>query len=308
MRRKKISLILIIVFLVIFSPLAVLGFIHKNNQNMLDENPGHDRYFKGYIWFYDDNDNYLSKYECQTETCKLSGLTIDDEKYGINYYKEGTQDDVGIINNHYTFITDGVFNYLYDITTGTSLQKYKAIKTYNTTIEGNYYIVQNENNLWGVLTINNMLTAVLPFEYDFIGLKSELNNNNNLVSEKFIVSKDSKWYLVDENNSAITGETTDPIVDYINEIMFTKANGKVRIFDFNENEFLAQLNIKDFISLSNCTGVILDNNYLNIYKNLYYAPVKQIYLSDPDNVTMENNGYNITVKIGENVIDTVELN
>lgn len=307
MERKKISLIIIIVLLIIFVPLSIFGIIFQNGKNMLDENPAHDRYYKGYVWFYDENDNFLNKYECKTEICELSSSTIDDDKYGINYYKEGTKKEIDVINNHYAFIRDGELNYLFDITKGTAQMKFKSVKTYNTSIDGNLYILQNERDVWGAARIGNEFMPVLSFEYDFIGLTNNLDNNGNLVAKRFIVLKDSMWYLVDDNDSALITKISYPIVDYSNTTVVAKVDNSYKIYDYNNNEHFTDMSISKYILLNNCIGVV-SGNYLHIYTNIASNSIKEIYLTDLEHVSMESAGNIVNVKINDSVIDTIAIN
>ena len=308
MNNNKSVLITIVVLLCIFTPLTIVGLLSRKNISPLEENPNHDTYFEGYMWFYDSEDKYLSKYECLTEVCEYTNPTIDDNTYGMNYYKDGTIKSVSLINDKYTFITDGANIYLYSADTGHTLQTYKAVKTYNTNLENNAYIVKDDNGVWGVLSISDVLSKILPFEYSFIGLKNEVNENGELKSNKFIVQKDTKWYIVDNNNSALTGYIDDPIIDYTNEYVFSKNADKVRIYSYQNYEYLESYNIKDYILEDKYIGIVTDT-FLLVYENLGNSYLKSVVLTEGTNeIDLEKIDNKLNIKINGSVTETIEIN
>ncbi len=305
--KNKGIFITIIVLLCIFVPLTIIGFLNKRNISPLEENPNHDTYYNGYMWFYDSEDNFLSKYECITETCIYANTVIDDETYGINYYKEGIKKEVNIIGNKYALITDGSLVHLYSVSNGSILQSYKAVKNYNTDLENNTYIIQNNEGVWGALTIGETLKSILPFEYSFIGLKNELKEDNTLSTSKFIVSKDQKWFIVDNNNSALTGYIDDPIIDYTNEYVFSKNNDRVRIYSYENYEYLPDYNIKNYILEDKYIGIVTDS-FLLIYENLGNKYIKSMALTDNTNdIDLEKNNNKLDIKVNGEVKESIEL-
>lgn len=305
--KNKSVFITIVVLLCIFAPLTIIGFLNKRNISPLEENPNHDTYYKGYMWFYDEEDNFLSKYECATETCVFANSVIDDDTYGINYYKEGKQQEIKIDGNKYALITDGALVNLYSIISGSILQSYESIKNYNINLENNTYIIQNSEGVWGALIIGDSLKSILPFEYSFIGLKNELKDDNTLSTSKFIVSKDQKWFIVDNNNSALTGYIDDPIVDYTNEYIFSKNNDKVRIYSYDNYEYLPDYNIKNYILEDKYIGIITDS-FLLIYENLGNKYIKSIALTDNNgDIDLEKNNNILDIKINGEIKESIEL-
>lgn len=306
-KNNKIVLITIIVLLCIFAPLSIIGLLGRQNISPLEENPNHDTYYDGYMWFYDANDEFLSKYECATEICEYTNTTINDDTYGINYYKEGNIPSVSLINDKYTFITDGSVIYLYAADTGTTLQSYKEVKTYNTKLENNAYIVKNNNDVWGVIRFGDNLGAMLPFEYSFIGLTNNLNEDGTLSTDKFIVQKDTKWYLVDSNNSAITGYIDDPIIDYNEDYVFSKNQNRVRIYSYENYEYLTNYEIKDYILVDNYIGIIT-NNFVLLFENLGNSYIKSVALTNSDsNIEIEKVENKINIKVDGEIKESVEL-
>ena len=306
-KNNKIVLITIIVLLCIFAPLTIIGLLSRENISILEENPNHEKYYDGYIWFYDKEDKFLSKYECMTEICEYTNTTIDDGTYGINYYKEGKKNSVSLINEKYAFITDGSVIYLYSADTGTTLQKYKEVKNYKTELENDAYIIKNDKDVWGVVKFANGLGAMLPFEYSFIGLKNDINEDGTLSTDKFIVQKDTKWYIVDNTGNAITGLIDDPIIDYTNDYVFSKNSDKVRIYGYENFEYLQNYDIKEYILIDNYIGIVT-NNFVLVYKHLGESPLKTVSRTDASsNVEIEKVDNKINIKINGEVKESVEL-
>lgn len=306
-KNNKVVLITIIVLLCIFTPLTVVGLLTRGNISPIEENPNHETYYDGYIWFYDLNNDYLSKYECMTEICEFTNPTIDDDIYGINYYKDGTINSVSLMNNKYTFITDGAVINLYAANTGTVLQTYKAVKTYNTTLENNSFIVQNNDGVWGVISISDTLGAALPFEYSFIGLLGNINEEGTLSTDKFIVQKDTKWYIVDNTNNTLSGEISDPIVNFTNDYIFSKNTEQVRIYGFDNTEYLDKYTIRNYILEDKYIGIVTDN-FLLVYEHLAQDYIKSVVLTDKNSeVDLEKVDNNLNIKINGEVTDTIEL-
>lgn len=306
--KNKSVLITIVVSLCIFTPLTILGILNTNNISPLEENPDHETYYKGYMWFYNSNNEFLSKYECTTEICEYVSTIIDDDTYGINYYKDGLVNNVSLINDKYALITDGALVHLYSASTGGVLQSYKAVKTYKTNIENNTYIVENSNGIWGVLSISDNLMAILPFEYSFIGLKNDLNDDGTLNADKFIVSKDQKWFMVDNKNSAITGYIDDPIIDYNNEYVFSKNGDRVRIYSYENYEYLEDYTIKDYILEDKYIGIVT-NSFFLVYENLGTKYIKSMVITDNmSNFDLEKKDNKLNIKVNGEIKESIELN
>lgn len=305
MENKKPTLITIVVLLLIFTPLTIIGLLFRDNRHPLEENPTHEFFYKGHLWFYDSEDNYLSDYECMTEVCDYTTTIINDDTYGIKYYKDGVNNKLKLLNDKYTFLTDGAVVYLYDSFSGSTLQTYKGIKNYGTTINGDYYIVENNNDLWGVLMVNEALASILPFEYDFISLPNKLLNDNVLDSSKFIVLKDSKWFIVNNENSAVSGKLDDPIIDLNDNYIFTKNNNQIRIFSYDNYEYLTSFKVNDYIISNGYIGIVTDN-YLLVYKHLGENYIKSVTLTNQNGKIELNYQDNVlSILIDDKVVDTI---
>lgn len=307
MENKKPVLITIVVLLLIFTPLTIIGLLFRDDRHPLEENPTHDFFYKGYLWFYDKNDEFLSKYECMTNICDYTTGIINDDTYSMKYYKEGNSPKMTLLDDKYTFLTDGSVIYLYDAQSGSALQTYKALKNYSTNINGDYYIIQNTDDLWGVLMVNEMLASVLPFEYDFIGLPNRILTENTLASDKFIVKKDNKWFIVNNKNNVISGYIDNPIIEITEDYIFSKDENKVRVYSYNNFEYLTAFQIKDYILIDGYVGIITDN-FVLVYKHLGENYIKSVTIPNKDaQVTFERKDNNLNVLMDGNVVETIAV-
>ena len=100
----------------------------------------------------------------------------------------------------------------------------------------------------------------------------------------------------------------DPIVDYTNEYIFTKNGDKVRIYSYQNYEYLTNYNIKNYILKDNYVGIVTDN-FLLIYDNLGTQYIKSIALSDNKSaIELEKNNNVLNIIINNDIIESIELN
>ena len=303
MKNKVIVLVVISVLLCIFLPASILGTIHKINVSP-SRNPNHELKYNGYLWFYDKNE-LMSKYECQTDDCDLATTIIDDNEYGINYYQDGN-DKIGIVDGMFTFIKDGNIK-LYNIQNGYVLQEYKAVKNYNITLENNYYILENTNEKWGVLSIGSNLGMIIPFEYDFVGLKN-IFSDKYLQTEKFIVMKNNEWNLVHDGETLLENGLENPIIDYTDNHIFTKNNDEIKIFNYDGTQIVNNLEITDYQILDKYIAIFTDK-ILVIYddsKNVILKTISNDVLNGE--VSLQLNGDELDVLIDNEIIEKIVSN
>ncbi len=305
MNNKKATFYVIVGLLVIFLPLTVFETVIKLQNRNIEENPNHDFFYDGYLWFYSDTNELLSKYECMTEVCELAKTTIDDADYGINYYTEGTIEQLPILGD-YAFITDGSEIKLYNITSGNTLDTYKAIKDYHTKLGSNSVIVQNNSGLWGMFSFENNLNSILPFEYNFIGI-----GNNPLEGflsiSKMITLKDNKWAIVDNTNSMLSGYIDDPIVDYNDEYIISKNDNIFKVYGYNDTEYFMDMQITNYVRLDNYLGIV-EGNTLRVYNSLNNDPIKEITLPSPDSkIEFQMEEGNLNILIDNSASDTLAI-
>ena len=283
--NKKYSLAVIILLLITFIPLTLFGYIYRKN-NKVEENPNHDLYFNNKLWFYDRDGNLINNYNCQNSSCSLAKSNMNkDKEYNINYYKEGTEENISIINNKYAFIQDGDLINLYDIKANKVIQNYFSVNNYNTTLSDNIFILQDKNKMFGVLYLDDIVNLVIPFEYDYIGLKNDIDENNNLIVNNFIAQKNNKWFLISNINEKLTSDFETIITDYSDKYIISNTD-TISIYDYYSNKFVINNRIDKYIFEGVFTGIICDKK-LYIYLNLNDNFVKQVDISNGENVSLK---------------------
>lgn len=295
MRDNRYSLVIIILLLIIFFPLTIYGYIYRSN-NKIDDNPNHDMYYKGKVWFYNNSSELLGFYECKSEKCELAKSTIDDKKYNLNYYTDGTKEYINSKDDNYVFIQDGEYVYLFDIKHNKVIQEYLKVNDYNTKIDSPIVIAQNKEEKYGVLYFSNNINLVLPFEYDFISLVNKVNQNNELISNKIVVLQNEKWSLVDNSGKKITSDYNNPITDYTDKYIIT-FDKLYNIYDYEGNQFVSNLTIQKYIFENKYIGLV-SNNKLYIYSDLNNNPLKEYNITSNSSVSLKYE--NSTLKIYDN--------
>lgn len=294
MKTKTYSLVIIIILLCIFVPLTIFGYVYKKN-NTFEENPNHDFYFQGKLYFYNENNELVNKYTCNNAICELAkSSTEDNDKYKINYYKDGNMLNIPITQGGFAFIQDGDLVYLYNYISDLTLHGYTTINNYNTGINDSLFIVKDNDN-YGVLKVSENVDIVIPFEYSFIGLKNKINENNNIDASTFIVNKNNSWYLIDREVNDLSVKLNNPIIDYNNKYIITYSDN-YQIYDYNGNEYTLDMKINDYILEDNYIGII-NNKKLYIYKDLNDSYIKEFDIkTNKDNIKfkMENDRIIIT--------------
>ena len=278
MQTKKNSiLVIIIVLLIIMVPLAILstylkfsGFNKKEDKKPAEfSKPTEEiqptnnlKYQDGKLYFYDLNDNLLGEYQCEKDPCSYAVSTIDDSNYAISYL-ESEEQDINVFHN-YTFINDNNKIIIYNFQTKEIVKTYQAIKNYNNMLEG-YLIVQDENDKWGVIKLDEEITEIIPSEYDFIGLTDNLNENNMLNSENFIVLKDNLWAIIDNEGDLASNFLSAEISSY-NELLISVVNDNIYyVYDYNGKRVIDEKGF-NYVSFTNKFLNIVDqSNNLYIY-------------------------------------------
>ena len=245
-KNRKSVLIMIIFLMIIFIPAAVIGTTNHLKNGGKSHNKSKDFYHDGKLYFYDYN-VLLGNYTCENKICDYAYETVDDDKYSLNTYKDGKVDQIEMINKRYAFIIDTesgnvTDNYadipikLYDISTNKVIITLKAVKDYTIGIEGNHYIVQNEEGLWGVISFEDTINSDIPYEYQYIGLhNSTANNSTSLDADTFVVSSSAGWKLISNKNIDLTQTYTNEIYDFNSMYVITKANDLYYINDYQGN-------------------------------------------------------------------------
>ncbi len=265
MQAKKSTLYTIIVLLVITLPLAIYGtVIHlKNKPSATDrENPNHEFHYKDKLYFYNENNELLSKYECNSGLCGYPETIIDDDEYGINYYSEGEEKEFIYNNGNYTFIVDNQNIMLFDKKLGSVLVNYSKIKNYHTALADDLVIIK-QGAKWGVLDLKS-LKNILPYDYEFVGLPNKLIDGK-LQTDHFIVLEKTWWYIFDKEGKALNAGISHPIKDFNDQYIITSEN---KIYDYESTEITPSMAFKEAYIVDNYIVLITNNNMILVYEDL----------------------------------------
>ncbi len=267
--NKRIVLYTMIVLLIIFFPLTIYSYTLKNkNINNEEENIKHFPYFKGYLWFYNEDALLINKYKCENERCTYT---------------------YPIINQKYVFITDGNLIKLYDIINNQIYNTYNEVKK-----EDNVYLV-SKDNLWGVYEINEEIKEI----------EKIVNESITILNHKLIIKKDNKWTLKDQNKT-ILSNLEHEIVAFNNNYVISKGTNEFMIYDLNGNLLMNDYYISNYSISDNYLALVI-NNTLYIYKDLNNNYLQSYYLNNIQNISIEEGDNNLLIKQDNILLDTLAI-
>ena len=315
---QKGALIVLIILLCIFVPLAGAGLYFKytgSSEPATLENTNKDFFFDNQLWFYSKSDgSLLGTYSCENPICGYALNTNNDAEYEINSYPLEEGSTIQLLNNRFAILRDtkdlsDTKVFIYDLTTKMAYKElsYTEVNNYGVGIAGNLVIAKNDHNKYGVLSLENMMNVFIPFEYDYIALKNDLNEEGEVLADYFIVLKDGSWYLIDRSEAILTEKISDPIVDYTGSYLITRnINGLYHLVNYSNNRVLDE----DFANLSftdkylNCTT---QNQEFYVYDIAGSKRVSQTYnLKEGDKVFTEVDINNqIIISINDQVVETI---
>ena len=306
MDNKKISLIIVIILLGLFTPGAVIGTIRhvKNNKNtptVKDDNPNHDFYYQGKLYFYVDNE-LVSTYECSN--CSIATPTIDDSNYHTRYYKDGTTILKPILNNMFAIFSEKDSISLYNLVTKNVVTTYETIKTYSSE-EVNQLILIKKAGLWGVLNINDISKNV-DTKYDFLAAPAHFIGDK-LDMSQLIAKNGEDWLIITSDGTTIHKSINGEIVDFNANYYITYNNGIYNAYDFKDTEYLESIEKKDITLLDNKIFVLLEDK-LAVFSSLNEGALKVISVpSDITSIYYKNDADKYEVYINDNLFQTIEL-
>lgn len=258
-KENKGALIIIVILLIIFVPLAFLTATYKFKENkektqkpIVNSLP--EFYENGTLNFVEYN-SLIGTYKCNNTNdsgfCGYAYEAIDDDTYVLDYYEDTYLDELNIVNSRYAFIVDTNSSYdqnnlnnvdifLYDIIEQKVISSYKAVKNYTIGLDGNYFIVKDLNDLWGVIKFDeDNIVQVIPFEYEYIGIQNQIANaKQTLDSELFVALKNRFWYLLDNNGSILNSPISAAIYQYDGNIIVGLSNNKYYLYNYYGNMLL----------------------------------------------------------------------
>ena len=299
----KKTLIVIIILLVIFVPLAFIGaFKHfgKNEDIIVDDNPNHEFIYNNKVYFY-YNDELLGTYDCSNCTNVIT--TIDDIEYHTNYYKEGTDQFNPILSSTMAVFSEGDKITFYAIGSKKTVQ-YDAIKNYNVANSNNLLLVKRDN-LWQIIQIdNNGVINVFDGSYDYVAIPNHIENN--ILNSDYLITKlGDNWQIFDVNNNTNVVNVDKEIIDF-NEYYYITYDNTYQLFDYNNVEVFANITKNDIRILDNYVFLIRDDLLL-IYENDSTNIFSNIALPVYQTIDFELNETSIDIMIDGNLYQSIAL-
>ena len=302
----KKTLIVIIILLAIFTPLAVIGtYFHfsKEDNVVVDDNPNHEFIYNNKVYFYYNNE-LINSYPCNN--CSNVATTINDIKYHTNYYKYGTEEIEPIISSVAAIFTEGDKIIIYDYNLDIKLAQYDAIKTYNISNTNNLMFVQI-GDIWRVIQISeNGIVALIDNNFDYVAIPNHLTNDYILDSSKIIVNNDDVWQIIDvlNNNALIT--VNEEIVDF-NDLYYITYTDGYHIYNYNNEEIFSNI-IKDYVAtIDDYTLIVSNINNLLVYKGSSNTIAQNITLPNYEEIDFVKSTNGVDIMLDGNLHDTIAL-
>ena len=292
MKNNKVVLPVIIILLIIFLPLTVIGSYKNLSKGTSLENPGKEHKYNNKLFYYDKTGKLLGTYECTSSECDDAQTEIDDETN--DFYKEGDKNDIGVFNADNVFIKDGDKIYLYSLGTKIKLLTVNLLKDYNIDIEGNYLIVKNEENLYGLFDLNAGNFKIKP-SYDYMALANKIKDDK-LASDKIIVKKLNGYFLIDSEDNSLTDTFGVPIYDYNDKYIISKNNDIYTFYKYTGENVLSDLTVKNYENYEDLMIITTVNNELYIYDVPSEVVLKSYVPVGTDNLSYEISDNKIIIK------------
>ena len=292
MKNNKMVLPVIIILLIIFLPLTVIGSYKNLSKGTSLENPGKEHKYNNKLFYYDKTGKLLGTYECTSSECDDAKTEIDDETN--DFYKEGDKNDIGVFNTDNVFIKDGDKIYLYSLGTKIKLLTVNLLKNYNIDIDGNYLIVKNEENLYGLFDLNAGNFKIKP-SYDYMALANKIKDDK-LVSDKIIVKKLNGYFLIDAEDNSLTDTFGVPIYDYNDKYIISKNNDIYTFYKYTGENVLSDLTVKNYENYEDLMIITTVNNELYIYDVQNEVVLKSYVPVGTDNLSYEISDNKIIIK------------
>ncbi len=303
MENKKITLWVIIVLLIILAPITIFSTSMHFSRLAFEENKNHEFHYNGKLYFY-KNDQLLGTYTCENPSgyCDYA-IEMPNDSYSLAEREIEESEKITTINDRYVFLIDTNSSQvenaniiLYDLSAERKIGEYKKVKDYQVGIDHDYYIIQNQNNLWGVFSLENDIVAEIPFQYNYIGLPDQIDEDTNKIeSEIFATLKDEKWQLLTDNETIFS--TNEEIVTYNDKYVVLKNENFMSLVDYDEKIILNNLK---YINFYNDYIIIISlNNEFYIYDINQNQKISNSYfVNNIDDIDLktENNELQIFVK------------
>ena len=263
MKKHTPTLVVIIILLAIFLPISVFATIlhYKNPSEVKDTNVKHEFKYDNKLYYYGDNDELYGTYECKTDECGAIKTIIDDDKYAIDYYKDGELKELNYYDKDFAFLQDDKIN-IYNYSLERVIATFDSFKNYNTKLKDDIVIAKKDDK-WGVLSLKGKEVKI-PYEYDFLGLINNIEDDE-LITTNFVGLKDNNWYIVSIDNNIKSAGLSSEIKTFTDKYIIVKDN---TIYDYQGNVITPNVSFKSVYALNNYIIGITDNNTVMVYQDL----------------------------------------
>lgn len=328
-KGNKGALIIIIILLIIFVPLAFLTTTYNFKENKEKEKkpvkPSLPEFYENGTLNFIEYNSLLGTYKCNNTNdsgfCGYAFEAIDDANYALDYYEDSYLDELGIINNKYTFLVDTDTTYdqnnidnkkvlLYDIEQSKIIGTYKAVKNYTIGLNGDYFIVKDLNDLWGVIKLEEEITQVIPFEYEFIGVQNQLANAKETLDTEFFVGyKNRFWYILGNNGTILSSPLSAEIYEYDSDIIVGLLNNKYSLYNYYGNMLL---NSASYDGIKIVGKYVLTLSAFGRYEVINYntnevISSKNVDIENIDDIKYDfNEDGSINLYKGDNILETIK--
>lgn len=329
-KGNKGALIIIIVLLIVFVPLAFLTTTYKFKEN---KEKAQKPVTKALPEFYENGtlnfvlyNSLLGTYTCNNTNdvgyCGWAYETIDDDIYALDYYEDTYLDELPIVNSRFAFIVDTASSYnqnnsdnanifLYDIKGQEVLASYKAVKNYTIGLDGDYFIVKDLNDLWGVIKLDeDEIVQVAPFEYEYIGVQNQIANaKETLDAEFFVALKNRFWYVLDNTGSVLNSPISAEIYQYDSNVIVGLYNNKYSLYNYYGNMLL---NSTSYDGMKIVGKYILTIDTYGKYEVVNYntnevVSTKSLTLESINDINYDfNDDGTINIYKGDSLIETIK--
>lgn len=265
MEKNKFVLPLIIILLLCFLPLSIYGLYNQYVIASEAGNPNHIHKFENKLYYYDASDKLIGYYECKSDNCNDAFSVVNDENFK---YVSVINNELGVLAGQYVFVQDDNQIVLYDLKNSFVLAQLNTLKNYG--FLNNKYIVQNTAGKYGLMTITNTVSYLIPLTYDYMASSDFLSSNNYAVKEQ------AKWFIINSNNEKISAEYSNPIYYYNDNIIITSNNSIYTIYNYEGNVLIDNVSKLEIL---NNEIVILTNNRIIRYDHTFNQ-INQYYGDD----------------------------
>lgn len=301
MKKNNIGvLITIIILLIVFIPGAIYGtYMHFANGS-LEENPNKEFYFEGKLYFY-QGEELLGTYTCITDNCEYEKNAIEDS-HEIEAYNK-TASEIEVVSERYAFIRDDNKVKFVDIKTGKAIIDYQAVKNYSVGIENDYYLIKNNEGLWGMMQITNKVEIVIPFQYNYLALANSFTSDGKIAASNIVALDETGWKIIDTSNNVLAS-IADEIKEYSSYFII---NTKNQVFDYNGNQILMGYTLDEIQLLDSLTIGLTSNNIYVIYNAKTNTIISTLFKEKNSNYNFKIENNTLIISANNAVIKTIAL-